>query len=111
MVDCPGDTISYRCTIMSDNDTIELTWRVTLPGMMPINIAYDNILDIPDATDTDLVTGITATLTNSTDEGYIESVIMFTVFGDVELNGTELECIADELDDDYTEVLVNTPGA
>ena len=90
-IDCPGDTISYNCSIQSNSETVQLTWRVTLPGQMPIDITYDNTSNLN--TVDNLGFSITTTLTTYTRDEYIESTIVFTVLRDVVMNGTELECI------------------
>ena len=109
-IDCPGDTLSYRCSVVSNSETVQLTWRVTLPGMMPVNITYDNT-SIPNTVDTAFGNNITTTLTNFTADLYIESTNVFTVLRDVTMNGTEIACISAHLDDNSTTVFVNISGA
>ena len=41
-IECPGDTRPYRCSVYSRSERTELTWIVTIPGEMPINITYSN---------------------------------------------------------------------
>ena len=94
---------------MSNSETVQLTWRVTLPGMMPVNITYDNT-SIPNTVDTVFGNNITTTLTNFTVDTYIESRIVFTVLRDVILNGTMLECLSEHLDDSVTTVFINISG-
>ena len=105
-INCPGDTIFYRCFIASNSETVQLTWRVTLPGMMPVNITYDNT-SIPNTVNTVLGNNITTTLTNFTVDLYIESTIMFTVLRDVTMNGAVLECISEDLEIYTTTVFIN----
>ena len=105
-INCPGDTILYRCSIASNSETVQLTWLVTLPGMVPVNITYDNT-SIPNTVDTAFGNNITTTLTNYTVDLYTESTIMFTVLRDVVMNGTMLECISEDLDIYTTTVFVN----
>ena len=105
-INCPGDTISYKCSVLSNSKTIELTWRVTLPGMMPIDITYDS-MSILNTVDTDLGYNITTTLTDFTVDEYIESTIVFTVLRGVAVNGTVLECISENLDIYATTLFVN----
>ena len=38
-VDCPGDILPFICSAQSTNETLDLTWRVTIPGET-INITY-----------------------------------------------------------------------
>ena len=91
---------------MSNSETVQLTWLVTLPGMVPVNITYDNT-SIPNTVDTAFGNNITTTLTNYTVDLYTESTIMFTVLRDVVMNGTMLECISEDLDIYTTTVFVN----
>ena len=107
--DCPGDTIHYQCSVMSNSETVQLTWRVTLPGMMPVNITYDST-SLPNTVDTDFGYNITTILTDYIPDVYIESTIVFTVLSDVDLNQTLLECISEHLDESLDRVLVNIAG-
>ena len=107
--DCPGDTIHYQCSVMSNSETVQLTWRVTLPGMMPVNITYDST-SLPNTVDTDFGYNITTILTDFIPDMYIESTIVFTVLSDVDLNQTLLECISEHLDESLDRVLVNIAG-
>ena len=87
---------------MSNSETVQLTWRVTLPGMMPVNITYDaNEMMI-----TDLGLNITTVLTGFVADEYIESIIILTVLSDIELSGTKLECISEDLDSQNTTLIV-----
>ena len=105
-IDCPGDTISYNCTILTNSETPHLTWRVTLPGNVPLNITYDNSSNQGNLNY--LGMNISSTL-REIRYGYIESVIVLTVVNDVNLNGTELECSIGA-DFDVATVTVNTSG-
>ena len=107
-IDCPGDTISYNCTILTNSETPHLTWRVTLPGHMPLNITYDNFSN----QDSFNLFGmnIIVVLREFRYE-YIESVIVLIVVDDVVLNGTKLECgISPYLNIATASVYVNTSG-
>ena len=89
---------------MSNSETVQLTWRVTLPGMMPVNITYGaNEMMI-------LGLNITTVLTKFVADEYIESLIILTVLSDIELSGTKLECISEDLDSQNTTLIVNTSG-
>ena len=107
-IDCPGDTISYNCTILTNSETPHLTWIVTIPGHMPLNFTYDSLsyMDFSDY----LGMNISVSLIEFSYE-YIESEIVLTVVDDVDLDGTELECsIAPDLDADIDSVYINTSG-
>ena len=93
---------------MSNSETVQLTWRVTLPGQMPINITYDNTSSL-DTVDY-LGMNITSTLTEYISDEYIESTLVITVLRGVDINGTELECLYNELDASTARVYVNISG-
>ncbi len=48
-IDCPGDTLSYNCSVVMNTDRVDLTWIITLPGQIPISITYDDtsVLNCP----------------------------------------------------------------
>ena len=95
---------------MSNSEMVQLTWRVTLPGGMTANITYDNT-SILNTVDDIRFNNIITTLTNYTRDEYIESIIVFTILTDVDLNVTMLECISEDLDIDSDTIFVNTAGA
>ena len=105
-IDCPMDTISYNCSILSNSETVHLIWRVTLPGGMLINITYDNT-SIPNNID-NLAMGIDSTLTTYRIDEYIESIIVLTVIRNVILDGNILECDISNLDSKTATVFVNS---
>ena len=94
---------------MSNSETVQLTWRVTLPGMMPVNITYDNT-SIPNTVDAVFGNNITTTLTNFKVDEFIESTFVFTVLRDVAINETVLECFSEDLDMSTDVVFVNISG-
>ena len=107
-IDCPGDTISYNCSILSNSETVHLIWNVEFPGLMPISIAYDNtsVLNNLD----NLAMNINTTLSNYIDNEYIESIIVLTVLRNVIMNRTRLVCGIGDLENTITSVIVNTSG-
>ena len=108
-IECPGDMITYRCSVMSNSETVQLTWRVTLPGQMPVSTTYDNTSNLN--TVDNLGMNITTTLEEFRSDEYIESTIVLTILEDVFLiNGTEVECVTEDLAYDRTTVLINTSG-
>ena len=108
-IECPGDVISYNCSVMSNSEMVQLTWRVTLPGGMTTNITYDST-SIVDAVD-DIGINYATSLTRYIEDEYIVSTIVFTVPRDLNLNVTFLECISEDLDSDSDTVFVNTAGS
>lgn len=108
-IDCPGDTIPYYCSVLSNSEAVQLTWRVTFPEMMPISITYDgrstvNTIDIL------LDLNITAVLTDYIAEEIIESIITLTVLRNVSMNGTMIECSSEDLDNVTVDVDVDSKG-
>ena len=110
VIDCPGDTIIYNCSILSNSEMVHLTWHVTFPGVMPINITYDstssiNVMDTLDRNTSVILLQYEA-------DQYIESVITFRLLKNISMNGTILlECgIAPHLGNDTAAIIVNTSG-
>ena len=108
-INCPGDTILYLCSVMSNSESVQLTWRVTLPGMMPIDITYDNT-SVLNTVDTNFGNNITTSLIDFVMDMSVQSTIVFTVLRDVDLNQTMLECASGNLDSDTTSVFVSISG-
>ena len=106
--ECPGDTISYNCSVQSNSENLQLTWRVTLPGMMPVNRTYDGTSSRNTADN--LGVNIITTLITYYSEEYIESTITLTLLMDFVTNGTILECISEDLDSDSVSVDVMQSG-
>ena len=77
-----------HCSIQSNSETVQLTWRVTLPGQMPLDVTYDNTSNLN--TVDNLGFNITTILTNYTRDEYIKSTIVFVVLRDVVMNQTEV---------------------
>ena len=106
-IDCPGDTISYLCTIfVSNSEVVNLMWRVYFPRLMPINITYNSTskLDNVDY----LSMNISSTLTRFSNEN-IESVIVLTVLRN-SMNGTKLTCSITDFINDTANLNVDTTG-
>ena len=98
----------YQCSIMSNSETVQLTWHVTLPGMTPVNITYDNTSVL--TVDTNHGNNITTTLMEFVMDTFIQSSIVFTVLRDVNLNQAVLECTSGDLDSYITTLFVSISG-
>lgn len=110
-IDCPGDTITYRCSIESNTEELHLLWSVTFPNdHMPFEWVYDcnSTIGVMD----DLEMSISASLLDCRIvDGYIESTLTLTVLGlDVNMNGMVVECSIGDLDDKNVTVLINISG-
>ncbi len=107
-IDCLGDTISYSCSILSNSETLDLIWRVTIPGLLPINIMYNinsslgNVEYFPE--------NISVVLTSYRKDMYIISSINFKVLRYVTLNETLLECGMTGFNHKSVHLLVNSLG-
>ena len=106
-IECPGDLISYNCSIQSNRETVHLTWRVTLPGQMPINITYG---DASNKSVDHINSFITIVLTQYVRDVYVESVFQLKVQAGVFTNQTILECLIADLGSAMTYIFVNSSG-
>ena len=110
---CPGDTITYTCTVLvSNNESVNLSWRITFPGLMPIDIIYDDISDLHNLNN--LAMGVTTSLTSFSNHR-IQSVIIILTYPSnqpirVNRNGTKLTCSATDLINDTTIVNIDLSG-
>ena len=107
-IECPGDVLSYNCSIQSNSETVHLVWRVTIPDTMPVNVTYDST-----STTSELYVlndHISTTLRDFVDNEYIESILYLTIVADVPLNETKLECFIGTIGNDTVYVTVNTSG-
>ena len=107
-IECPGDTISYNCSIWSNSETVQLTWRVTLPGEAPMVMTYDGSSSLN--TVDNLGMDISTILTSYMSDQYIASSITLTILRGVPMNGSLLECFTERLDDDSDTIYVNSSG-
>ena len=104
-IDCPGDTISFSCSIQSNSETIHLTWQVNITGQMPVNITYD----AANTEETVLNDFITTSL-NNISSGYLESTLVFTVQPSISQVTIMLECFIEGLGNESAVELVNISG-
>ena len=108
-IECPGDSISYRCSIQSNSEYIELTWKILFPDGNSVNFTYNNT----STTNQLEVLGhrtITTVLSSYIPEVYAESILTLTVLEGVDMNGTEIECSSSELNSSAVKVYFNTSG-
>ena len=107
-IDCPGDTLSYNCSVVMNTDRVDLTWIITLPGQIPISITYDNtsVLDDLDYLDESVIT----TLTEYRSDEYIESIATIIVMSNITLNQSKIECTISNQKIESIIAFVNTSG-
>ncbi len=108
-IDCPMDTISYNCSILSNSERVHLTWSVTLPGSMPVTITYDNSSILNNMNN--LAMGVITILSTYRSDEYIESIIVLTLLIEVALDGTMLECSISDLDNETATLYINSSGS
>ena len=107
-IECPRDTIPYICSIQSNSENVLLTWLITVPGEMTVNITYDNTTSL--MTEDYLGMNISTSLMMFINDEYIESMAVFTVLNDLVVNGTEIKCQIDTLSSDTIHIFVNKSG-
>ena len=93
-----------------NNESVSLTWTITLPGQMPLSITYDSSSAL-DSLD-NIVSSVRTKLTEFRSDQYIESIMIVTVTNSFSLNGSEVECRISNLINDSTSatVFINTAG-
>ena len=108
-IDCPGDILTYRCSIQSNSENVRLTWQVTIPEHTGVlSITYDNEatmnqLDV-------LNSFINTSFTEFISDQHIESILHLTVMADIPINQTQLECLIGNIGMDTVYVPVNISG-
>lgn len=107
-IDCPGDSVSYNCSIHSNSSDLHLIWRVTFAGFSPIVISYNSSSMLGTKNNFDF--DISTVLTDYRASEYIESVITFRVLGNITMNEAELECSIGSLNSESLIVLFDTSG-
>jgi hypothetical protein len=106
-IECPGDVITYNCSIESNSENVQLTWEITLPDETSFTITHSNIT-MPNMDH--LGTGITSVLTRYIKDEYIESLLHVTILQNVSMNGTQVVCRSEALDTETDIILINTSG-
>lgn len=110
-IDCPGDTITFNCSIESNTEDLHLVWTLTFPKMLPFEVLYDGTNLTFDAVDDNEMNVTTSLLNYDILDGYIESVITLTVLdANVSMDGTAVECSIADLDYKNITLLINTSG-
>ena len=105
-IDCPGDTISYNCSIKSNTEDLHLLWTVEFPDTVwsTIEMIYDSLMNLGDVNLLDM--DVSTTLLEIK-EGFIQSSITLTVLND-SMNGTTVKCSIADLDSVVVTILINT---
>ena len=101
-IECPGDIISYNCSIESNSEEIQLTWHVTIPEQMLVDVTFSNL----SASVTPLTSYISTSVTGFESEQYIHSYLEITVHPNIPTE-IMLDCFMTDLGNDTEIVLVN----
>ena len=105
-IECPGDIVRYNCSILSNSETVQLTWRVTLPDGTSLNFTYY------DGSSNNTVSNsvVQTTLLEYINDEYIESILILTVPVDLVVNQTVVECFITNLGLASDVIFVNISG-
>lgn len=107
VIDCPGEIITYYCSIVSNTENLLLTWNIDFPGNTSLTITYDG--SFSNGTVNDLGWNVSTTLTNYS-EDYVESKLEITLLRDFDIRGTKVECSIEDLDIEIVTVDVFLAG-
>ena len=107
-IECPGDIIPFNCFVESNSETVHLTWRVTLPTGVTVNITHNSASSINQIHQVNSF--ISSSLTQFMNDEYIESSLNITIVADVLVNQTKIECLIGSLGNDTVYMLVNKSG-
>ena len=107
-MECPGDINVYNCSIQSNSESVQLTWRVTFPGEEPVSLEY-NSTSLLNSLD-NISMNITSRLTNFVESQYIESVLFVTLPQNISLNQTVVECFSADLDKNSIVIVTDSSG-
>ena len=90
-LECPGDTITYWCSIVSEIDDLHLIWDIMLPGETRHIIHYNSTSPLNAVATVDMY-NISSTLVNYTRGHFIASSIEVVLLPGVPMSGTVLGC-------------------
>ena len=107
LIECPGDVISYNCSIESNSEAVHLTWSVT-SGQMIRNITYDTNSGF--YIETNLNNFIDTYLTGLESDAYIHSILEVTVNRDIPTDEILIECLIGDLANDSISFIINVSG-
>ena len=103
-IECPGDIVPYNCSIESNSENIHLTWHVSIPGQMPINITYSSANH---GHVTRLNNYITTYVTGLRRDQFIHSTLELTVEPEIPADQIMLECSISDIGNDSADVFIN----
>ncbi len=92
-IDCPGDTKSYNCSIMTNAEELSLTWSVIFPDGEILTVTHDNYsyFDLELDVEEEFGRNITATLQQYRD-GYVLSILTLPLFTNYSMDEVIVNC-------------------
>ena len=105
-IECPGDTITYNCSIQSNSEALQLIWRISISGQMPIDVIYNDTSNF--ANMSRLNGYITTSLTKFIRDECIESTLVITVQPNASTSHLMLQCFIEGLGSDFSDVVINS---
>ena len=113
-IECPGDVVSFRCSVHTNSENPQITWQITPPAFAVSEVITYNGSSILGLVDVSPLGIARVTLTQfaniSTVTTYIESVFEIMLLPDIQLNQTFLQCSTENLSNDSLYVDFNTSG-
>ena len=107
-IECPGDTISYECSILSNSESVQLTWTITLPEERPISITYNNMSAVNSVDVLDM--NVRTILSSYVSDVSVRSILILTVMRSNKMYRIGIECSSEDLDSAMEDAYVNTSG-
>ena len=113
-IECPGDVIAHICSVQTNSEDPQLSWRFTPPGSTPSEEIAFNASSEPGmvrlSSNGMVRTMLQQFMNLTTTDTYIESVLELTLIAGIHVNQTFLECLSGNLASDSEYVDVNTAG-
>jgi hypothetical protein len=103
MIDCPGDTITCNCSIISNTENIQLLWRVNPPNF---TILYDKASLLGS---NDEVNGSIFTSLVDYRDGYIQSILVLTLTN-ISVNRRVVECGLPGVNNELVSIITTFSG-
>ncbi len=105
-IDCPGNTISYSCSITSNSDSITLIWTLLIPGLDVISSEFGAESALNESRT--FGPNVSFTLTEYVNGEHIVSILVFTVGMNVDINQTSISCEIPSLATDTIDLKINS---
>ncbi len=110
-IECPGDVISFNCSVVTNSENPQLAWQGTLPNNEISDGITFNSSSAPGPIDLGFARiTLTEVMNLSTLVVSIESTFELILLSDIPLNQTLLQCYSENLDNASLYVNVNSSG-